>query len=90
VATTQPRQRSATELLPLIDWDALPAGVRETIAMLGPALDDGLEGIAELQRATGLKYEALRARLDAVRAAIVEQARARADELDPRLRELLG
>jgi len=83
------RQRSSTELLELIDYREFPDDVRETIVVLGSAIVDGFDSIADLKRVTGLSDVAVRAQLAAVKAAFVEQARSRAEGLDEQLRALL-
>ena len=83
------RQRSSTELLELIDYREFPDDVRETIVVLGRAIVDGFDSIADLKRVTGLSDVAVRAQLAAVKAAFVEQARSRAEGLDEQLRALL-
>jgi hypothetical protein len=76
---------SLTELLDWIDPDGLPPEVQAAIREVGPALAEGLT-VTEAAARAGRRKDWARDRRNAIRAAILEQAASRLDEMSPGLR----
>jgi hypothetical protein len=79
---------SATGLLELIDWDALPADVQQTIRLLGPLLIEE-RSRREVLDASGVTELDFARRIARAREAIVAQAFDHLDAVDPGQRELV-
>lgn len=87
-AATRSTTASVTELLELVDWTALPAETRQTIRTLGPLMQEGCSQ-SEIARRLGLTDSQVVAMRRQMGDAIIEQAAARAGQLDPKLRDLV-
>jgi len=79
---------SVTELLSLIDWQALPAATRETIRTIGPLISEGCSR-SEMGRRLGWPDAQVGRAVEEIRSAIVDQCYAMLDQLEPRVRGLV-
>lgn len=87
-ATQSSTTPSVTNLLTLVDWTALPAEIQQTIRMLGPLMAEGCSQ-SEIARRLNLPDAQVAAMRKQMGDAIVVQAYAMIDDLEPRLRQLV-
>jgi hypothetical protein len=80
---------TVTALLELIDWEALPAATRQTIRTLGPLMQEGCSQ-SEMAKRLRLPEARVAAMRREMRDAIVDQAYAMLDRLEPRMRGLVA
>lgn len=85
---SQSSTSSVTSLLTLVDWTALPAETRQTIQTLGPLMAEGCSQ-SEIARRLGLPDATVAAMRKQMGDAIVEQAYAMLNELEPKARALV-
>jgi predicted transcriptional regulator len=79
---------TVTGLLAVVDWEALPASTRETIRTVGPLMVEGCSQ-KETARRLGVSDAAVAVMVAEIRGAIIAQAVAVCDSLEPPLRGLV-
>lgn len=88
--STQPRATPAsmTQILEFIDPSSLSPEVQQAIREIGPSLASGLN-LTEAAEQFGRRKDWARDRVALIRAALIEAALERADEMEAELREHL-
>ncbi len=93
-STTQPEDSptstpSATALLELIDWTALPAATRQTIRTVGPLMQEGCSR-QEIATRLGWPESRVAAAVAEMLEAILDQCATMIDDLEPKIARLVN